>query len=141
MWGLALGFTALESRRCVLSLLWGMRGGALSSRAIRYFDGQRRMEEEMRQDSRQRTDGWRRVILGTLACLLISLVASGGPGPKFYDDDPITVEPETQDASRVQPGKIDLFYDLLLNQFARPGDHDSPRARNVNSIDEVPDSS
>jgi hypothetical protein len=81
------------------------------------------------------------MILGTFACLLISLVASGDPGPKFYDDDPITVEPETQDASRVQPWKIDLFYDLLLNQFARPGDHDSPRAKNVNTIDEVPDSS
>ena len=48
-------------------------------------------------------------------------MASAGTGPKFYDDDPISVEPETQDASRVVPWKIDLFYDLLLNQFAQSG--------------------
>ena len=63
------------------------------------------------------------------------------PARKFYPDDPIAVEPETQDASRVIPWKIDLFYDLLLNQFAHPGDPARPRAKNINTIDEVPDSS
>src|SRR6516164_1320311 len=42
-------------------------------------------------------------------------------GPKFYSDDPIRVEPETQDASKVAAVKIDLLYDLMLNQFSRPG--------------------
>jgi hypothetical protein len=41
----------------------------------------------------------------------------------------------------VVPWKIDLFYDLLFNQFARPGLPAGPRALNVNSIDEAPDSS
>jgi hypothetical protein len=68
-------------------------------------------------------------------------VALGGEGRKFYRDDPITVEPETQDASGVVPWKVDLFYDLMLNQFARPGQPAGPRAQNVNTIDEVPDSS
>ena len=34
-------------------------------------------------------------------------------------------EPETQNAPQVVPWKIDLFYDLLLNQFAVP---ENPRA-------------
>ena len=42
-------------------------------------------------------------------------------GRRFYTDDPIQVEPETQDASRVVSRKIDLFYDMMLNHFARPG--------------------
>jgi hypothetical protein len=62
-------------------------------------------------------------------------------GKKFYDDDPIGVQPETQDASGVTPWKIDLFYDLMLNQFTRPGEPAGPRAQNINTIGEVPDSS
>ena len=59
----------------------------------------------------------------------------------FYSDDPLATEPESQDASRVTPWKIDLFYDLLLNQFTRPGIPPGTRAQNVNTIDEVPNSS
>jgi hypothetical protein len=81
-----------------------------------------------------------------LLCLLgaIGIVA---PSPaastrRFLDDDPISREPETQDASSVQSWDIDLFVDLTLNLFGRPGDADSNvRAKNVNTIDEVPDSS
>ena len=76
-----------------------------------------------------------------LALLLVSGTALGQSTRKFYRDDPITVEPETQDASKVANFKIDLFYDLMLNQFARPGEPAGPRAKNVNTIDEVPDSS
>jgi hypothetical protein len=68
-------------------------------------------------------------------------VALGDGGRKFYDDDPIKVEPETQDASGVSFWKISLLYDLMLNQFARPGQPAGPRAQNVNTLDEVPDSS
>ena len=57
-----------------------------------------------------------------LALLLVSGTASGQSTRKFYSDDPITLEPETQDASKVANFKIDLFYDLMLNQFARPGE-------------------
>lgn len=68
--------------------------------------------------------------------------AASGDGRKFYDDDPIAREPETQDASRAEPWEIDLFFDLAYNLFARPGaDEQGVRAQNVNTIDEVPDSS
>ncbi len=82
---------------------------------------------------------------GILSSLVIAMVVTLTPldsrGAKFYTDDPILTEPETQDASRVSSWDIDLFYDLLLNQFTRPGIPPGTRARNINTIDEVPDSS
>src|SRR6185503_14449313 len=64
-----------------------------------------------------------------------------GASPRFYDDDPIAREPETQDASAVQARDINLFVDLSINLFGRPGDQaQNVRALNVNTIDEVPDS-
>jgi hypothetical protein len=61
--------------------------------------------------------------------------------PRFFDDDPIVREPETRDASRVEPWDIYLLVDLATNLFGRPGDPASDvRARNINTIDEVPDS-
>jgi hypothetical protein len=71
-------------------------------------------------------------------------VAAGGVAstPTFHDDDPLVREPETQDASRAKEWTIDLFVDLTLNTFATPGSNEvNVRARNVNTIDEVPDSS
>jgi hypothetical protein len=62
--------------------------------------------------------------------------------PKFYRDDPLQREPATEDASKAQAWEIDLFWDLALNLFGNPGDRaPNVKARNVNTIDEVPDSS
>jgi hypothetical protein len=84
----------------------------------------------------------RRAALPTLAIAVFGALASAASsGPKFYRDDPIQVEPETRDASKVVPWNIHLFYDLMLNQFARPGMPPGSRAANINTIDEVPDSS
>jgi hypothetical protein len=73
--------------------------------------------------------------------LAFTLLSGPAMAAKFFHDDPILTEPETQDASAASPWSIDLFYDLLLNQFTRPGLPPGDRARNVNTIDEVPDSS
>jgi hypothetical protein len=73
--------------------------------------------------------------------LAFTLLTRPAMAEKFFHDDPILAEPETQDASNVQTRSIDLFYDLSLNQFTRPGLPPGSRARNVNTIDEVPDSS
>ncbi len=82
-----------------------------------------------------------RPLLALAGALLIT-VTSTGNGRRFYDDDPLGREPETQDASAVRERNIDLFYDLAENLFTRPGDPAlDVRARNINSIDEVPDSS
>ena len=93
------------------------------------------------RNSRQIQMNGRQAMLLLLTVVFLSTKAVADQERKFYADDPIAVEPETQDASRVAPWKIDLFYDLLLNQFSHPGEPAGPRAKNVNTIDEVPDSS
>lgn len=79
--------------------------------------------------------------LAALACALLLHAVPRGATVKFFSDDPLQREPETQDASKVQPWDIDLFWDLAANLFGRPGDPaPDVRARNINTIDEVPDS-
>jgi hypothetical protein len=62
--------------------------------------------------------------------------------PRFYRDDPIGREPESQDASRAAPSEIGDLYEMTYNLFAQPRYKPSGRrAQNLNTIDEVPDSS
>src|SRR5215204_1304018 len=62
-------------------------------------------------------------------------------GPHFYSDDPIAREPESQDASKAQRYEIGSMYEMLNNLFVTAGHEPSGlRARNINTIDEVPDS-
>lgn len=97
----------------------------------------------MRQSASRSSLGRLLVVAGAItvgAAALSSAVS--GVGRKFYDDDPLAREPETEDASGVEPWDIDLIYDLSYNLFVttrRPPD--LVRAGNVNTIDEVPDSS
>jgi hypothetical protein len=78
----------------------------------------------------------------TAIALLAALVTVTANGPRFYRDDPIPREPESQDASGVQPTDIGLFYELTTNLFVTANHEPSrTRAGNVNTIDEVPDSS
>jgi hypothetical protein len=73
---------------------------------------------------------------------LASVVTPRTATPRFFDDDPLQVEPETQDASKVQEWDIDLVIDLATNLFSRPGDPTPDvRALSANTVDEVPDSS
>jgi hypothetical protein len=76
----------------------------------------------------------------TVLVLAAGLVAAG-TGRKFYPDDPIPRDVDSQDASHVQARDIDLVYDTLENSFSWPGDRTpNVRALNVNTVDEVPDS-
>ncbi len=73
---------------------------------------------------------------------IASIAGMRGAAPRFYPDDPLAV-----DNDRVidvpAPQKIDLddYYDFLENSFGKPGDRSNVRAANVNTLDEVPDSS
>ena len=82
--------------------------------------------------------------LGLSVLLVATSVLAGAQGPaqpRFFSDDPLSREPETQDASGAKDRDIELAPDLLLNLFTRPGDvRPSVRALNVNTVDEVPDS-
>jgi hypothetical protein len=84
------------------------------------------------------------VVTGLVAAAasLATLSAAQRARPRFYSDDPIAVAPESQDASKVVPWEIDLGVDLLFNLFAKLGDPTpNVRARSINTVDEVPDSS
>jgi hypothetical protein len=82
-----------------------------------------------------------RLIL-VLAALGICARAVSTKGPRFYPDDPIAREPESQDASKAQPYDIGSIYEITNNLFVTAGHKPSgTRAKNINTIDEVPDSS
>jgi hypothetical protein len=90
-----------------------------------------------------RTAPYRRLrAAGAVTLLLVAgAISASTASRKFYPDDPIAREPESQDASGAQPWDIDLFYDLGYNLFVtgrRPVS--DVRARNINTVDEVPDS-
>jgi hypothetical protein len=60
---------------------------------------------------------------------------------KFYQDDPIWVDPDVHDASGIKGWQTDVIYDAMENLFTNPGDKaQNVRAQNINTIDEVPDS-
>jgi hypothetical protein len=79
---------------------------------------------------------------GSLLALLLGPLITGAAQPKFYDDDPLEREPDSQNAVGVQEWDIDLVIDLTTNLFGHPGDPaPNVKAQNVNTVDEVPDSS
>jgi hypothetical protein len=76
--------------------------------------------------------------LWVVTALVIGAGALGNTAtPKFFPDDPIATDPETQDASRVSEQALNDLYDT----FKGRGGGEGIRALNVNTLDEVPDSS
>jgi hypothetical protein len=75
------------------------------------------------------------------ALALAFVFGAGAAGKKFYPDDPIARVVDSQDASAVKERSINLLYDTIENSFHVPGDRTPDvRAQNVNTVDEVPDS-
>ena len=77
------------------------------------------------------------VVLAASAFTAIGSAATS----RFFDDDPIWVERDTEDASAMKPVETTLFIDIASNAFRHIGTEAPLRAQNLNSIDEVPDSS
>ena len=83
----------------------------------------------------------RRLIVITLLAAL-SVATASTQGRRFYDDDPIARDADTEDASKAKAWDVGLFYDLTVNLFVTAGrTPTNTRAQNVNTVDEVPDSS
>ena len=62
--------------------------------------------------------------------------------PRFYPDDPIWSDDDRAfDASKVVTIEDTNGYDFVVNTFSAPGERRDVRALNVNTVDEVPDSS
>jgi hypothetical protein len=85
-----------------------------------------------------------RLIAAGLICgvaLWMATAPATGANAKFYSDDPIWRDPETQDASQTKALELSGQYDLIENSFLGAGETTDTRALNVNTVDEVPDSS
>jgi hypothetical protein len=62
--------------------------------------------------------------------------------PRFYPDDPLwTDDDRAMDASKAAPIEDSNGYDFIVNTLGGPGERRDVRALNVNTVDEVPDSS
>ena len=81
------------------------------------------------------------VALSLVAGLWIMAAGGRAATPKFFPDDPISHDPETEDASAVQELDVSGQYDLIENSFLGAGEKALKRAENVNTIGQVPDSS
>ena len=83
-----------------------------------------------------------RLCVPALAVLAVCGGLAAAPSPRFFADDPLAREPESRDAAKAQPADVGLLYDLSYNLFVVSGRTASNiPARNINTIDEVPDSS
>ena len=72
-------------------------------------------------------------------CLLGTVVSS--QRPRFYPDDPIAREPESQNVPDPKLHEIGSLYEMTYNLFVTAAYKASgTRAKNINTIDEVPDS-
>jgi hypothetical protein len=73
---------------------------------------------------------------------LFTVGVSTVAGPPFLPDDPILVDDDAAlDASRVSEVEDTSGFDFLVNTFGTPGELRDVAAMNVNTVDEVPDSS
>ena len=71
-----------------------------------------------------------------------ALDASQRTGPRFRPDDPLLVDNDrVVDVGKLEERDDSDIYDFLENTFLGPGSKDDIRALNVNTTDEVPDSS
>ena len=80
------------------------------------------------------------MLAGLLSVAAASAVWSAAP--RFYPDDPLWSDDDRAfDASKVVAVEDGNGYDFAVNTFGHPGERRDVRAMNVNTIDEVPDSS
>jgi len=79
--------------------------------------------------------------LGSIAAAASFNLLAAAAAPKFYPDDPVLVERDTEDASEMKPIEVSLMVDLAYNMIANRGRVADGPAGNTNTIDEVPDSS
>ena len=82
----------------------------------------------------------------SVALIAAASVAAGSgassAAPRFYGDDPLWSDDDRAfDASKVVAIEDTNGYDFVVNTFDSPGERRDVRALNVNSVDEVPDSS
>jgi hypothetical protein len=84
----------------------------------------------------------RAVIAGAVVLAAVASVSPQSASPRFYPDDPLwTDDDRAIDASGAGPIEDSNAYDFVVHTFGRRGERRDVRALNVNTADEVPDSS
>ena len=78
-------------------------------------------------------------LFGAASLAATMVMSTSAASPRFYADDPVWHDRDTEDASTMQPLDVDLLVDLTTNLLNRNAGA-SVRAQNLNTIDEVPDS-
>ena len=81
------------------------------------------------------------LVLALTMAAIAGVAAGFARAPRFYRDDPIARDPETQNAAAVREAEVSELYDFTENSFFGAGDKTSKPAVNVNTAGEVPDSS
>jgi hypothetical protein len=102
----------------------------------------------MCSDAMHRRGGRRtRMMLVGLVVLGIVVMWAAGVGAqagkvRFFPDDPIALDDDRAlDAGGAKPFELGNLSNFIENTFLSPGDRSAQRALNVNTVDEVPDSS
>jgi hypothetical protein len=91
-----------------------------------------------------KTAGGRALAWAVLSAFALNVLAAQAPRttPRFRPADPVAIDDDTiADASAFEELELSEGFDLLANQFGSPGDGAPKRAVNLNTVDEVPDSS
>jgi hypothetical protein len=92
---------------------------------------------------RPRRPSPRAAVAGALAlsAALMSAAGLSAQAPKFFPDDPLAREPDPFDASHVQPFPLHRAWGYVSNLFLKEGSQTPSPSKDVNTVDEVPDSS
>src|SRR5215207_7525663 len=80
-------------------------------------------------------------LLGAAGVATLMTTLGSAASPKFYPDDPVWIERDTENAAGIKNEDVNLFVDFAYNVITGMGKIDLVRAKNVNTVDEVPDSS
>src|SRR5262245_4433954 len=78
------------------------------------------------------------VLVVSTGAFFILATSASTQGPRFYPDDPLARDPESQDASKAAPYDQSQMYELFFNSGHKAS---GLRSMNINTVDEVPDSS
>lgn len=77
-----------------------------------------------------------------MLCVVVCAAVVSGAGPRFYADDPHWIDDDMSlDPSGVKSIEDNNGYDFVVNTFVKPGEKRDVHALNVNTLDELPDSS
>ena len=84
----------------------------------------------------------RGALVGIAASLAVATaISSRSASPRFYPDDPLWTDNDRLEDVKAVPIDDTNGYDFVVNTFSEPGERRDVRALNVNTVDEVPDSS